>query len=178
MFADYRSGETIIESCIVIAIICLVFMGFFQLSQFYVAQEILHYASGRVARAQTVGFNDFMIRKVMRIATIANAGGMLVPEPPGNPAEQRNIERGRIPLYLLEGNPGRVSGILDYEDWDRIGYAFSGSFEDAAVLKTEVYQAFPIRFFSKVFHAFYDKDYIPMRGKAYMENHWQLYLNP
>ncbi len=173
-----KSGQTIIESCIVIAIICLVFMGFFQLSQFYIAQETLSYAASRVARAQAVGFNEFMTLKVMRIAAIANAGEMLVPDEPGNPVEQRNIERGRIPLYLLEGNPGRLRGILDYGDWDEIRYGFMGSFDDGAILRTEVYQAVPIRFFSRVFRAFYNENFIPMRGESFMENHWPLYLNP
>lgn len=69
-----------VESCLAILLICLVFIGIFQVSQIYVAREILHYSAARAVRARTVGFNKWMVRKVARVGAIANAGRILEPD--------------------------------------------------------------------------------------------------
>lgn len=198
-----RSGQSLIESCIVIGILCLLLMALFQLSQLFMAQEILHYAAGRGARAKTVGFNEFMVFKTIRVGTIANAGRMTAPEiaaqTPASlilqlgtnpsspnyfetkslgsyvktPVAQRALERARIPLFLASDWYGQLSAILDYEDWDNINYSYT---EQAypPQLDLHVHQHFPLKF---PFHQlFYADDYIPFTGRATIDNHYPLYL--
>ena len=172
----HAEGQALIESCIVIGLICLLLMGLFQLAQLFVAQEILDYAAGRGARAKAVGFNDFMVYKTVQIGSIPNAGRMTFPELPApqTPANQWNIERGLIPLYLHSDLYGQLGSIMDYEDWDTI-HTYCPS-DQADMLHFEAIQELPIRIFSVVFRAFYADNNITMRGSADIENHCPLYL--
>lgn len=167
-------GQSLVESCIVIAILCLLFMGIFQVSQLFMAQEILNFAAGRGARAKAVGFNDFMVYKTVRVGSIANAGLMTSPDIEGGPAEQRAIERSRIPLYLGAEWHGLLNPILDYEDWNDINYTCSEE-DTPPMLRFRVFQEFPLRF---AFHrAFYASDALDLTGEARLDNHYPLYLD-
>lgn len=193
-----RAGQSLIESCIVIGILCLLFMALLQLSQLYMAQEILHYAAGRGARAKTVGFNEFMVYKTVRVGAIANAGKMTEPElaeqapaeltlslgsrfrtrfpvaVSGGPVAQRALEQARIPMYLGAEWYTQLSAILDYENWPNIYYSYSEQ-ETPPLLNFYVHQAFPLAL--PLHRAFYTDDSIPFSGQATLENHYPLYLN-
>ena len=69
-----RSGQSLIEACIVIAILCLVVFCGVQMSQIYMTSEVLNHAAVCGARARAVGFNDFMVMKTIRAAAIPCAG--------------------------------------------------------------------------------------------------------
>ncbi|MFN2351861.1 MAG: TadE/TadG family type IV pilus assembly protein [Kiritimatiellia bacterium] len=172
-----RCGQSLIESCVVMGILCLLLMGLFQLSQLYMAQEIMHYAAGRGARARAVGFNDFMVHKSVRVATIAAAGpmesSMRSDLPTGGPLAQRGIERARIPLYMGADHYGLLRPILDYEDWDTISHSLLEQ-DDPARVDCRVRQDFPVS--TVVFKAFYGDDSVPLRGSAAMDSHYPLYL--
>lgn len=168
-----NGGQALIEACIVIGLICLLLCGLFQLSQIYSAKEIALYACARGARAKIVGFNDFMVEKAVLVGTIPNAGKMTFPETAGGPLAQMAIERGRIPLYLAaEWN--MLDGILQYEDWDTIGYYYPNDF--ALDLQFSVSQDLPLRYFPAVFRAFYAADFFPLNTELSMDNHAALYL--
>ncbi|MFA5342585.1 MAG: TadE/TadG family type IV pilus assembly protein [Kiritimatiellia bacterium] len=164
-----------IESCIVIGLICLVLMGLFQLAQLFVAQEILDYAAGRGARAKAVGFNDFMVAKTVRIGAIANAGALTFPDrAQGGPWHQwTRQESPRIPHYL-QSDSWEIDSILNYALWDTIEWSCPAL--DAASLHFEVHQAMPLTFFSNMFKAFFPESAVPMHGVADIENHYPLYL--
>lgn len=172
----HSRGQALIESCIVIGLICLLLMGIFQLARLFMAQEILDYAAGRGARAKAVGFNDFMVSKTVRIGTIANAGRMTFPEPEmvgGGPLVQSAIERARIPHYL-QSDSWELDSILNYALWDTITWSCPAP--EATLLHFEVNQAVPLMFFSNVFKAFFSASAVPMQGVADIENHYPLYL--
>ena len=171
----HAEGQALIESCIVIGLICLLLMGMFQLVQLFMAREILDYAAGRGARAKTVGFNDFMVSKTVRIGAIANAGALIVPaRVGGGPWVQWTVhESPRIPHYLQSERWG-LDSILNYALWDTIAWSYSAS--DADILHFEVNQAVPLMFFSNVFKAFFSASAVPMQGIADIENHYPLYL--
>ncbi len=172
--AGRADGQSLIESCIVIAVLCLLFMGMFQVSQLFMAQEILSFAAGRGARAKSVGFNEFMVFKTVRVATIANAGQMTYPGVDGGPAQQRALERSSIPLYLGSDRHRRLSSILDYEDWGDISYYWTEQ-ESPSMITFHTAQPFPLRF---PFHqAFYDSDSVSMSGEVCLDNHYPLYLD-
>ena len=147
MIATDRTGQSIIESCLAIFIICLIFVGIFQVAQIHAAREILHHSAARAARAKTVGFNQWMVRKVARVAAIPNAGRMTCPfssfsDPqiqaaasnsvPGQlwmdvlsgalvpPDTQVNIEIARIPEYLWCPTPAQALNTLDYTNWNSV----------------------------------------------------------
>ena len=74
-----RAGQSLIESCLVIAILCLVLFGGIQISQLYLTREILDYAASSGARARAVGLNDFMVRKTVQLASVSIAGAVINP---------------------------------------------------------------------------------------------------
>ncbi len=166
-------GQSLVESCVVIGIICLFLMGLFQLSQLYMAREILMFAAGRGARARAVGFNDFMVHKTVRVASIPAAGRMLDrPDNVNNPSAQRNFERARIPLYLAEEHYGRLSAILDYTNWPEVSHSLIDL--GGPRLDCRVRENFPVG--NPVFRAFYRGEAVPLSGNATLENHYPLYL--
>ncbi len=166
-------AQAMVESCLVMAVLCLLLFGLFQISRLFVADDVLRYAAARGARARAVGFNEFMILKTVRAATIVNAGEMLEPHVDGGPSAQRSLERGRIPLYMGAQEPHELPSILDYADWRTISYSiYEGG--DPSFVECRVRQQFPLR--TALHRAFYADDSIPLRGESQMENHYPLYL--
>lgn len=197
-----RSGQSLIESCVVIAVGCLIFFGLFQLSQLYAGRAVLTYTAAAGARARMVGFNDFMVYKVIRTASIPNAGRMTNPTEqtyagaldwgaarpgealsyamnagtPYSPAHE--IEVSRIPNYLYSTRWGELPAILDYDRWDDIDY-IEGAASDFVQLETR--QDYPIRFpFAR---AFYAADEVRLQSDGgnteefvTREKHYPLYL--
>jgi len=187
----------------VIALICIVFMGIFQVAQLAVAREVLNHAAARGARAKSVGFNNFMVRKSVRVAAIPNAGKLIEPpflnENPALRAEvatlrpgelwdstlaadpasaQARLEKARIPEYLGSENWPRARWLLDYEDWDTVSVgqvsAVGGSGGDVGVVQFKVVQDYPLRV---PFHrAFYAADEVRLQGRSDLEEHYRLYL--
>ena len=189
-----KAGQALIESCLVIALLSLVLFGILQVARLAVARETLDYAAVAAARARIVGFNDFMIYKVARVANIPNAGRMETPDferntggawgdlrpgtawdvalraTPGSP--QYAIERSRIPLYLSAEHGGMLAAILDYEDWDGLRW-FVGRPSDLAI-SMDTRQEVPLR---TPFHrAYYAADEVTLEGTAILEDHAALYL--
>jgi hypothetical protein len=169
-----RSGQTLIESCIVIILLCLILSGFFQISQVYLAKEISAHACFRGARAKTVGFNDFMVNKTIRVGTIANAGQMTFPDVAGGPIEQMAVERGRIPIYLGAEGDYMLDSILQYEDWDTVACSYIDM--GGASLPFRLSQDLPLRYFPVFFRAFYRGDSIPLDTDLELDYHASLYL--
>lgn len=93
------------------------------------------------ARAAQVGYNDFMLEKTARTASIPTAGpirnpnisgrsGALSTVSPGTlwddavsfgngggSSAQYSVERSRIPAYLAAERPSQLRAILDYDFW-------------------------------------------------------------
>ena len=151
----------------VIFLMSFIFMGLFQVSQLHMANEVMINAAAAGARSKAVGFNDFMLYKVVNVATIPNAGRMENPTPtsislpsystdramasywnsalandnPGNP--QTALEISSIPLYLGTDSWGGLPGVLDYEDWDTVRHPYVFGDGEGA-LQVSVRQDFPM----------------------------------
>lgn len=148
-----RSGQAMVESCIALIFICLLLFLFFQLCLGFASRDVLDHAAARAARARTVGFNNWMVHKAMRVAAIPNAGRMLEPTdiPIGDdpvldhslrlmtPGEVWDmallssptspkvaVELARIPDYLAAPWRERADYILDYERWDDVTLHHAG----------------------------------------------------
>lgn len=166
---------SIVESCIVVGVLCLLLMSLFELFRLIAAREILDYAAARGARAKAVGFNEFMVFKSVHVGAIPNAGVLIEPDVSGGPLEQRAAERGRIPLYMGAQNPDWLDDTLDYEDWGTIFYSYV-EFPDPPLVQFHVSQNVPLR--AAMHRAFYAEDSIPFTGEATVDNHYPFYLQP
>lgn len=195
-----RDGQSLIEACLAIVLICLIFMGMVQISQLFAAREILDYAAGRSLRAKTVGLNSWMVRKCAMVAAIPNAGRIEAPAftnvdltlqaqvstlSPGAlwdwvlseaspPNLQFPLENARIPYFLGADDVSDAYTILDYEDWDSVDSDVSASGLDGSMLNALTTQSYPLRM--PLHRAFYADDEVNLQGEARMENHYPLYL--
>lgn len=193
---DRRGGQALIESCLVIALLALILFGLFEIGRLYTAREINDYASTAGARARSVGFNDFMVHKVVRIASIPNAGRMVSPAFQNNNglagpistwtpgavwdlalgsrpvSSQYGLEQSRIPLYLAAVHWGELAPILDYERWEDIQH--SQTDPAPGLTRVEVRHDLPLVF---PFHrAFYAGDEVRQQSSQTMDSHYPLYL--
>ncbi len=187
-----------IETCLVMMLTGLIFAGLFQISQLFAARAILGHAANRSARAQTVGFNNWMVRKANRVAAIPNAGRMIVPDvpridtgwadrvrtqPPGTVwdeamqsqpvSHQLDVELARIPEYLASDNPARARFVLDYEDWDTVHVNVPASLP--GILHIRAYQNYPLRI--PLHRAYYAADHVRLQADSYIENHSAEYID-
>ncbi len=102
-----------IESLIAIGLICLIFFGAMQISQMFAAREVLYHAAARGARAKTVGFNHWMVSKVVHVAAIPISGAMLTPHlDPHDPAIREAIQESRAGGRLIDPWLDVMSGRL------------------------------------------------------------------
>lgn len=174
------AGQAMIESVITMLVICLLFFGLFQLAHGFARREILRHAAARAARSRAVGFNEWMVNKVMRVAAIPNAGSLTSPSDadftdpalrhavttlaPGalwdwalgaNPDSSRAaFERARIPEYLDSHNGERAAHILDYSEWDSIdAFGLGGGTPPGDTLRIDTRQEYPL---SILVRALYD----------------------
>ena len=135
-----------VESMLVLLLMMVVFLGVFQFFHAAAARSILDHSAARAARAKTVGFNDWMVRKAARVAAIPVSGKMLMPEEippdPGRAAllnartpgqawnmalrrtpqsQQAALENALIPEYMASPHSNQARQILDYEAWEGNG---------------------------------------------------------
>jgi hypothetical protein len=183
--------------------ICLIFMGMFQISQLFAAKEILNYAASRATRATTVGFNEWMVTKATRVAAIPNSGRLVEPLVEkvdqgirqavstlnsgdlwdyalrnNGPGHQLALERARIPDYMGADTEHIASGMLNYQGWIEGGvhpYQPAGSGLTDDLLTINVWQDIPL--WVPMHRAFYDADEVRLEGSSTIENHYKLYLD-
>ena len=70
----HKVGQAMVESILVLFFLFLAFYTVFQFADNFRAKLLVDYAASRVARARTVGMNDYMLEKTAYIATMAAAG--------------------------------------------------------------------------------------------------------
>jgi hypothetical protein len=134
-----------IESVLVIIVACFCFLAIFQYANLFAAKAVLTHAATRAARARTVGFNEWMVRKSARVAAIPACGKRITPAYAGvDPAITEalslnrvgdiwdlalhsstrspgsRLELARLSAYMDSVNDPTASNILDYELWDEL----------------------------------------------------------
>lgn len=191
-----KSGQAIVESAIVVIIMSLILFGLLEVSRLFMGQEIVNYAATVGARAHAVGFNDFMIYKTVRVATIPVAGRLTNPGAPQRGTTWAGLEPGqkweaavaaqpsslqydqvesvRIPDYLATERWGEQDGVLNYEEWDDVVFSTvdNGPTLVNANVRKDVQLKFPFR------RAFWPDDDLRTVGEVTMDSHYQLYLEP
>ena len=198
-----REGQSLVETCLAMGMICLIFMGMFQISQLFAAKEILNYTASRATRAKTVGFNEWMVTKAARVAAIPNSGRLLEPIleevdhgirnavntlnsgelwnyalRTTGPGHQLALEQARIPDYMGSETEHIASYVLNYQGWIDGGVHVyeppaSGLIDDLITLN--VWQDVPL--WVPMHRAFYGADHVRLDGSSTIEKHYNLYLD-
>ena len=185
-----------IEASVVIVLICFLLLGVVEVSRVFAAKQVLDHAAAAGARARAVGFNEFMTYKVVKAASIPNAGLLenpAMPHPgsnydwggvtpgeafdyaissPGNRSHTIDTELSRIPLYLGTLDWNELPGILEYEDWDSVRWPALQNLND--IVSTTVRQDFPLKM--PLHRAFYAADEVGLSSQAWQADHHSLYL--
>ena len=155
-----RSGQAMIETVLAVLFITFTFMCLFKLSYFLTGKVLLEHAAMRVARARTVGFNNFMCLKAARVAVIPVAGECLWPT--GEDALTWGNELARVRTYMESQTGPEARGILEYERWDSLGMSPG----DGTSART-----------SMSFDLFDEAIDVELGGRAGLENNYSLYMN-
>jgi len=155
------AGQSVLESGLVIVIAALLGFGLLQVAQLMIAKGVLTYAAAAGARARTVGFNDFMVEKVIQVAAIPTAGAREYP------IEMNGSLDDQIGFYLAAESSGRLSAILQYERWPDLRFQESGT--GSAMVHVRAEQNIPLVF---PFHrAFYWDDSVLIQSGEADRNH-------
>lgn len=91
------------------------FLCFFDFAYAAVTQLLLENGAARVARADTVGLNDFQQAKSLRVSMIPVSGARTAPE--GNSSAS---ELALVRSYLQAENWAEANGTLNYERWSTL----------------------------------------------------------
>ena len=89
-----------VESVIAMIVILLVFLALFNLADLIRAKLLVENAAVKCARARAVGYNDFQLRKIARLATMPVAGECLTAADSGNGKPSYSARIHRISDYL------------------------------------------------------------------------------
>ena len=113
-----RKGQALLETLLAAVVLTCAFLALFRLSHLLTGKILAEHAAMRVARARTVGLNDFMCLKAARVATIPVAGRRLWPLDEGlDEPFDHQMERSRSRIYMATPNGAVARGVLDYEGW-------------------------------------------------------------
>ena len=106
-----------VESIIALLFVLLAFLAVFQYADNLRAKLLVDYAAFRSARARTVGYNDFKVLKVARLATLPAAGVCRTRDDRGKPLSTA-AQRARLSIYLGARTSGNAQNILDFDYWN------------------------------------------------------------
>ncbi|MCX7824070.1 MAG: hypothetical protein N2689_00740 [Verrucomicrobiae bacterium] len=174
-----RRGQSLVESCVVVILLCLLFYGFLQVGILYNHERALQFASFAASRSATVGFNSDVYSRTYRAAAIPASGQMEAPFSGLSQREQLTYEAprdidGLIARYL---NPLNPQGMLSYEFWDP--YQMDPNITAGGAVLTESHQQeHPLQILrdSGLLRAFYGSDTVRIPSETVMGCHFSLYL--
>jgi len=174
-----KEGAAIVESSLVIIMLCLILFGVLQVSYLIMSRDVISFSAFASARALTVGMNEEFVERVARVTTIPTAGppfnsglrshAELAQDAPGrmwdravsNGAESDQFwyEHYLIPWYLGAEDESELAGILNYRNWVSDDTAVKAESSEAGAEEAEVTvsQYVPLAFpFAQAF--FHDSD--------------------
>lgn len=127
------------ETVVVLFFFFICFLLAFQFADNLRAKLLCEYAAGRCARAATVGFNDFMVEKTARIATMAAAGPCRTQDARGGELGHRSWI-ARAPDYLECLYDAQARQVLDFDYWrdgrTQVSAVLAGARVEATVTQT------------------------------------------
>ena len=181
-----RRGQAMVESVVAVLFVAFLFFVLFFLSRLLTVKIMLEYSASRVARARTVGLNDFVCEKAARVSVMTVAGRRLWPdeeelaeeeESDKDPEADAEVEEFEelgeefeeklrysaaslvqlARLYMGRETPAEAAGFMEYEYWQTL-YVEPGDV-------------------SKVRMKFKIWDIpVSLEGESHIENHYRDYL--
>ena len=126
-----------VESCLVIMMLCLILFGILQVSYLIAAKDVISFSAYAACRSATVGMKDEFLGRVVRTTGIPMAGpmvnspfadqGLASGRSPGqawdralqaSPSSQQYwMEKYTIPYYLGTVDESELGGWLNYYNW-------------------------------------------------------------
>lgn len=157
-------GAALLESCIVIVLLCLILFGMLQLSIVTAAHDVNIYAASCGARCAAVGYDNDMIEKAIRVAALPNLGP--------RPGMGISVERQVIKQYLLTDGDQWLYYVPS-EYWNSLaGYDANLG---ADKVRVQLTQNYPL--FIPFVRAFYPDYEVELNSEdVEMMNHAALYL--
>ena len=170
-----RSGQAMVETIVVMIFLCLAFFLTYEYANLFNVHTVLDYAAARAARARTVGFDDFMITKSVRVATASVAGRCrsLTDE---NAGLSNAMIISRMGSYMETPSEAYTRGVLDFELWDsdKLGWTVDEVKDDNSELRVRVWQNHPL--YGSEGDCSRQREFRRLTGEAAIENHYSLYL--
>ena len=166
-----QAGQAMVESILALILLCLVFFVVYEYAHLLVAHTVLDYAAARAARARAVGFNDFMVTKTVRVATLATAGRDLLKDNAGKPLSTGTLV-SRMGAYLARESEADVRAVLDFEFWNPARLGWSCVDPGGDTLTLTVWQRRPL--YGEDDEA--DATLHRLEGRAEIEDHAGFYL--
>ena len=159
-------GAALIESCIVIVLLCLILFGMLQLSIVTAAYDVNIYAASCAARCAAVGYDGNMVDKAVHVAALPTLG----PKPGFNVSGEKLIAKA----YLLTQQDGGRLNYVPSIYWDSLPESIPVS-RGSELVEVTLDQSYPLTFpFVRAFRA---SDTVELSsGEVLMRNHAALYL--
>ncbi len=122
-----QSGQAILESILVMFVICILFFGLLQIFHLTVAKMMTNYSAVTAGRSSSVGFAEYLVDRNGRCGSIAASGQMTFPTAlnSSNPIAQYADERVLIPQYII----GR--SWLEYKYWYNGDHGYDSDNDDS-----------------------------------------------
>ena len=133
-----QRGQAMIESVIALVVVLLVFLALFNLSDLIRAKLLLENAAVKCARARAVGYNDFMLRKIARLATMPVSGECLTAAESGEGNLSHAARYNRIGSYLMSEYEAQANSILDFAYWQNGDTAIDASAGQSPAMATVI----------------------------------------
>lgn len=171
-----------IETVVVMFFLCLVFFWLYEFAELLTTHTVLDYAAARAARARAVGFNDFMVTKTVRVASMSMAGKCYNTIEDGGSGEEQELSTGalisRMGSYLECENESQTRGILDFALWDysRLGWDCSEAGGASSDIIMRVWQKRPLYSSGDPRDNDIEDRLYTVRGEAQIESHYSFYL--
>ena len=162
-----------LETVLALFFLCLAFFWILDYAELPKTRTVLDYAAARGARARAVGFNDFMVTKTLRIASMAVAGKCLTTTETGT-SPSTGFLISRSGSYLETEQESDTRGILDFELWEPSVFGWSAAEShngQQGDVVLEIHQRHPL--FASLPGGEEEAD---VRGRAQMESHYRYYL--
>jgi Flp pilus assembly protein TadG len=135
---ERKAGAALVESCLVIVMLCIILFGLLQVSYLVAARDVVSFSAFAACRSATVGMREEFVGRVARVTSIPTAGPMVnnafvdhvnvnANSSAGNAwdtamraspsSDQYWVEKYNIPYYLGARYEEELTYWLNYYNW-------------------------------------------------------------
>lgn len=171
------SGQSMVESALVLVFLSFVLFGMLQVALKLNAEQIQNFGSYVAARSRIVGFNDGVVQKAWLIGNILNSGEMRAPEAGLTAVAQVAVESWAIPDFLQSSYTAwELQPQLNYEFWENFPNVPSAGPFDTYTATSEYEFPLVIARALPILAGSMGGTNATVRSTVTMENHFPFYL--